>query len=229
MTRPSTKRLERLFVEEAARHLKRAWSIGPDRETPDFIVNEGTHQFGLEVCEIFKGRKGKAGSHMKTAESHTQKVIDSLRKQYEAKHEIPLRVRFLGDMSKKNVPELVSRLEAIRFAHKPIGHQVVIDDDDGLRVFVTRSYRSGWFSVNHRVGWVARNPISRIAAAIIEKSQKLPQYTKAAGEDIRLLIYANRVANSGKLLLEDRPELELRGFKAVYFFSYPESVIEFLP
>ena len=61
MTRPSAKRRERFFVEQAARLLGKTWNIGPDNECPDFIVSEGLHIFGLEVSEIFTGPQRKRG------------------------------------------------------------------------------------------------------------------------------------------------------------------------
>ena len=114
---------------------------------------------------------------------------------------------------------------------KPFGHQDCFKVDKGgakLSVYVTRALQANWFSVNDRVGWVDRNPIDRIAKAIEKKSKKLPGYKQCSGlDDIRLLLVANQIMNSGKLLLKERPALGLRGFQCVYFFSYPESVTVF--
>lgn len=82
--------------------------------------------------------------------------------------------------------------------------------------------------MNDRVGWVDHDPKKSIIAAIEKKSKQLRRYKECSGlDDIRLLIVANQVMNSGKLLLQDRPVLGLRGFQAVYFFSFPESVTTF--
>jgi hypothetical protein len=78
-----------------------------------------------------------------------------------------------------------------------------------------------------RVGWEDRNPIPRIAAAAKKKSEELPRYRATVGSDIRLLIVADRINNSGKLILEERVPLDIFGFQAVYFFPYPESVVVF--
>ena len=72
MTRPSTKRYERFLVEQAAKVLGKAWTVGPDRECPDFIVDEGPQQFGLEVVEIFTGSQGQKGSVMKRRDPRTK-------------------------------------------------------------------------------------------------------------------------------------------------------------
>ena len=228
MTRPSQKEHERFFVERAAALLGKTWRVVACI-SPDFIVTEGTQQFGLEVRDIFTGAHNRRGSHMKMAESQTQQAVDALRQEYEAITNIPLSVRFVGDMCAGNMDKVVSALVEMGLSYKPIGHQEVIDIDAGqrLRVHVTRACIAGWFSVTHRVGWVDRHPIKRIADAIEAKSKNLAKYTQTAGPDIRLLIVADHIYNSGKLMLEEPAAPDLQGFQVVYFFSYPESVMVF--
>jgi hypothetical protein len=229
MTRPLQKERERFFVERAAELLGKSWRLSLDCEHPDFIVTEGAQQFGLEVCEIFTGPQSRAGSLMKEMESKTQRAVNALRREYEAITKIPLRVKLVGNICAENMTTVVPALVAEDLASKPIGHHVVIDEDNGLRVHVTKAFRAEWFSVNDRAGWVDRDPIRYIADVIENKSKKLQRYRKTAGPDIRLLIVANRYYNSGKLLLEKRAELDTRGFRVVHFFSYPESVTVFEP
>ena len=231
MTQPSQKEGERFFVEKAAELLGKGWCLGPDRENPDFIVTEGAEQFGLEVCEIFTGPQDEIGSHMKRAESETQRAVNALRREYEAKENIPLIVKFVGDMCDENVAEVLPALDSMNLLTIPFGHQDTIVVDDGkakLSVYVTRALQANWFSVNDRAGWVDRNPEDRITKEIEMKSEKLPRYKKCTGlDDIRLLVVANRIMNSGKLSLQKHPALDLRGFQVVYFLSYPESVAVF--
>ncbi len=221
------KERERLFVEEAARLLGKTWTLWPDREQPDFLVTEGTQKFGLEVSGVFMGPQGPAGAAMKEKESKTQKAVDALRIKYEEITNIPLRVRFLGDMSADNMATVVPALVAEDFASKPILHHVKIKLGDGISVHVTKAFRAEWYSVNDRVGWVDCDAIQRIADAVEKKSKKLPAYREAVGPDVRLLLVADRINNSGKLMLRDRPELDVQGFRVVYFFSSPECVIVF--
>ena len=229
MTRSPQKEGERFYVEEAAKLLGKEWRLGPDRESPDFIVTEGAEQFGLEVGDIFTGPQDEHGSHMKKAESDTQKAVNVLRHEYEAKESTPLIVKFVGDMCDENVAAVLPALDAMNLSAKPFGHRDIIEADEGkakLRVHVTRALQANWFCV--RAGWVDRNPIDRITKAIEDKAKKLPRYKKCAGlDDIRLLVVANRIMNSGKLSLEKCPALDLQGFQIVYFFSYPESVTVF--
>ncbi len=227
MTQPSQKEGERFFVEKAAELLGKEWRLGPDRENPDFIVTEGAEQFGLEVGDIFTGPQDEIGSHMKKAESDTQKSVNALRREYEAKDGTPLIVKFVGDMCDENVAAVLPALDAMNLSAKPFGHQDLIEADEGkakLRVHVTRALQANWFSVNDRVGPVDRNPIDRINKEIEKKSEKLPRYKECTGlDDIRLLVVANRIMNSGKLSLQEHPALDVRGFHGVYFLSYPES------
>lgn len=231
MTRPSKKNRERHFAEEAATRLGKLWRIGADREHPDFVVTEGEQQFGLEVCEIFTGQEDRSGSIAKKEESDTQWTINNIRNEYEAVENVPLVVKFVGNMCAKNMAKATPALVAENLAAKPLGHHVILDLETGihprLRVHVTKALRADWFSVNDRVGWVDYNPMARIAAIVGKKSQKLPRYKNAAGEDIRLLVIADRIYNSGKLALENQATLDRKGFRTVYFFSYPESILIF--
>lgn len=229
MTQLSKKKsTERFFVEKAAELLGKSWCLGPDRESPDFIVTEGEQQFGLEVCDIFTGAQVEAGSCMKRKESETQRAVNAMRREYESKRDIPLIVKFVGNMSDKNMMAVLPALDAMNLSTKAIGYHDVIEVDEGeakLRVHVTRAPRADWISVNDRVGWVDHNPIDRIVAEIKKKSEKLSRYRESTNlNDIRLLVVANRIMNSGKLSLRERPALDTRGFQIVYFLSYPESI-----
>jgi hypothetical protein len=231
MTQQLKKNRERFFAESAASLSRKSWDLGADREGPDFVVTELKQQFGLEVCEVFTGPESRDGSAMKKTESKTARAIDALRREYEAITNIPLRVKLVGDACAENLSLVVPALVTGDFASKPIAHQAVITPNTGLRaglrVYVTRALRSEWFSVNDRVGWVNHDPMPRIAAAVMEKSKKLAQYQQAAGWDVRLLVVADCINNSGKLALEEQTPLNLQGFQAVYFFSYPETVTIF--
>jgi hypothetical protein len=101
MTIPLKKNRERFFVEAAAKLMGKTWTIGPDREIPDFLVTEGAQQFGLEVCEIFTGLQDERGSAMKEMESSAQRSVDALRREYEAITNIPLIVKLVGNVCRR--------------------------------------------------------------------------------------------------------------------------------
>jgi hypothetical protein len=227
MTRLVKKQRERFLVEEVARCLGTVWDLGPDREHPDFMVTEGNQRSGLEVCEIFTGAQSVRGAAMKARESNTQHKVDALRHAYEAAENIPLTVKFVGNMIDETLALVVSELLTRALSSKPVGHREVLDWGNGLRVRITKGLRQDWYSVNDRVGWVDRDAAPRIFDAIAKKAQELSRYRQSAGADVRLLIVADRLRNSGKLLLEQRVSLNLDGFRVVYFYSRPESVVIF--
>jgi hypothetical protein len=231
MTRPLQKRRERIFAEEAARLLAKTWDLGDDREHPDFIVVENGKRFGLEVTQIFIGPQGRAGSSLKASESKTQRMVNGLRREYEAIENIPLTVKFVGNMEPDNLGTMVPALLAQDFTSKPLGYHFVHDTTVAhpararLRVYVTKAIRPDWYSVNDRVGLVDRTPHGIIAGAIEKKASELARYKESVGTDIRLLLIADRISNSGKLTLEDDAQFDFHGFNAVYLFPYPEVAI----
>lgn len=226
MTRLSQKQRERLFIDQAIRSLGMDWTILGEREPPDFVIADGEHRFGLDVSDIFMGLQSDSGSAMKKDESDTQKILNALRHEYEAvTGSILLQVKFAGRITQETTANVISALIALDFASKPLAYQTIIDTNLGLRVYVTKAFRPEWYSVNHRVGWVERSPQKIIADAIEAKSAKLLQYQVAAGPDIRLLLVADAIHNSGKMRLPREQTFNFHGFEAVYFFPYPEEVI----
>jgi hypothetical protein len=228
MTNAFQKRLERHFAEEAGKLLEKPWTIGPDREHPDFLIREDKHQFGLEVGEIFIGKANNKGSIRKKDEAKTQKMINAARREYESIQNIPLSVKFVGDLCHENMANVVPKLVELKLELESVGHQAVISIHTGfragLRIYVTKGFRPDWFNVLDRVGFVGFDPTEQIAAMVEKKSKKLLSYRHEAGEDIRLMIVANRIYNSGKLTLKERVSFDKKGFQAIYFFSYPEVI-----
>lgn len=231
MTRPVQKRRERNFVKEAARLLGKTWDLGDDREHPDFIVVENGQRFGLEVRQIFIGRQDDAGSSLKAGESRMQCTLNGLQRQYEAVENIPLNVHFVGNMEADNLATVIPALLAQGLPSKPLGYRFVHDTTVAhpararLRVHVTKAYRPNWFSGNDRAGFVDRSPHGIIVDAIAQKATELTRYKESAGDDIRLLLIADQISNSGKLRLDGGGQFDFHGFKVVYLFPYPEDVI----
>ena len=202
------------------------WNILEERDPPDFIIADGDHKFGLDVADIFAGDQDEFGSAMKRRESDTQKKLSSLRREYEAKTGVILSVKFLGRIAPDTLAEVIPRLLALDLAAKSIGYQtafeILVGFEAPLKLFVTKSLRPDWFSVGDRVGFVTPSPDFAIAAEIAKKGMKLAQYKVLAGDDVRLLLVANRIPNSGKLGTKTETAFDFHGFKAVYYFPYPE-------
>ncbi|MGD1016274.1 MAG: hypothetical protein ABR863_07515 [Roseiarcus sp.] len=170
MTKPVQKRFERVFVEEAIRSLGVGWTIREERDPPDFIIADGDHDFGLDVADIFGGAQNEHGSEMKRAESDRQKLLNNLRRKYEAETGVNnLSVKFVGRIASDTLARVVSELVALDLAAKPLGYRKTIEIQAGfeapLKLYVTKSDRSGWFTTNDRAGFVMPNPDPIIAAA----------------------------------------------------------------
>ena len=218
------KRQERFFVEEAARSLGVQWEVGEDRESPDFLIDDGSCRFGLEVSELFAGPVGIRGALRKATESFHQKTIDRCRRAYEKERAVPLRVAILGKVTSGSMEELLTMLLCHDLESMQPGERFEVEISDQFKAHVTRALRHQWFRVNDRVGWVNTNPLPMIEEAAAKKSELLANYREAAGPDIRLLLVANRLFASGKLQLVEDSTVDTQGFRVVYFFSYPETV-----
>ncbi|MFO1125263.1 MAG: hypothetical protein U1E25_08300 [Methylocystis sp.] len=223
------KRLERFFVEEAIRSLGVSWTIHEELDPPDFIIADGTHHFGLDVADIFGGAQNVSGSVMKRAESDTQKQLNNLLRQYENQTGVSLCVKFLGRITPDALARVVPELVARNLAVESIGYQttleILVGFEAPMKLYVTKSYRSDWFAMNDRIGFVMPNPDSFIAGEIAKKSKKLAKYKSRVGDDVRLLLVANGVQNSGKIGHNTDSAFDFHGFKAVYFFPYPEKAL----
>lgn len=229
MTRALQKVREKFIAEEAARLLGKNWHfVESNRECPDFLMSEDTHEFGLEVCEIFAGISTKKGSKMRSQESSNQRDIEAVRHEYEKFVDIALDVKLVGEIGGQNLSKILAKFVEEDFASKPIGYSVRLDITDRLCAHVTRSFRRNWIYVNDRVGFFDQETAEiRIVEVIKEKSKKLQKYRGSAGSDVRLLLFSDRHNKSGKLLLKGASKIDLFGFRSVYFFSYPENVTVF--
>jgi hypothetical protein len=229
MTRQSQKSRERFYAEQAFRSLGAGWTVLPEeRENPDFIVADAERRFGLEVISVFAGNQDETGSSMKRGELITQRAIDALQDQYEASAKAKLHVRFVGAITTETMANVVRNMIALDLDSKSTGWRTIIDEQRGLRVHITKGFRSDWYAVNHRVGWIDRAPRDIIARATRVKSGNIDRYRAAVGDDVRLLLVADAVQNSGKLRLESNPGFDHLGFRQIYFFPYPEKALVLL-
>ena len=235
MTRQSQKDQELFYVRMAAKSLARTWDPILPCTQPDFLVTEGGQQFGLEVIELFLGQQDKNGSSIKRTESETQKKVNALKKEYENKTNTPLIVKLVGELSENYLNDVVPFLISMDLRIRPtayqtqfgIGYEDELSAHPALKVSVTRSYQgySDWYCVNDRVGIVSYTP-ERVYAAIEKKSNLLHKYRAAAGDDVRLLIVADHRFRSSMISILEPLARNCMGFNAVYFFPYPEDVIE---
>ena len=85
--------------------------------------------------------------------------------------------------------------------------------------------------VDDMVGFVDQRPQKMIQNIIDKKDNKISDYRKNAGEDIRLLLVAEPRLNSGKMILpEENPsKIDCKGFNKVYFLSSPNKLWQLSP
>ena len=248
MTRNSKKQNEYFFVKEAANLIGVQWELVAREESnggPDFIVHEEGNSFGLEVCEIFKGKvRPEKGSTLKEETVTNQRLINEMRQQYESVEEnVPLYVKFLGDVREDNKSEIVRILLDMKLKEKnfPYLADSILEHDPGsLKIFVRRLpdgwerdrlYRPDWFNVKDSGGWVEKDS-GKILEAIEIKSQKIGQYRKNVAKelglkdpencDIRLLIVSDHMWSCGQVKPDKELVNNLHGFNTVYFHPFPE-------
>jgi hypothetical protein len=219
------KKIERFYVEEAARFLSEEWQLTP-HEAPDFLVECSGQQFGLEITEVHIGPKTKSGgSDERRIESTNHDWLMGIRTEF-AKHSASeLRLRYNGPQSDITKQHILSALIAEDFDRKPILHRLEKSLGQSKFWATKVDYPSDWQFLRDKIGWVAQDG-KYLNDAIAAKACKLAAYRKVCG-DVRLLVIANRRVNSGKLKLEENFMPDLCGFNMVYFLSHPEGITLF--
>ncbi|SOB95022.1 hypothetical protein [Thalassospira xiamenensis] len=236
MTRDKQKKSERQFVESTAKILELNWKIIDEGEKPDFIVEHLGAKFGLEVTEIFNGPKTRKGSAIrKRKEAHRISQLRTLQQVYEAETGVKLYLRFLrspannsrGNISDIELEEVHKALLAENLESKTFGFSQMLDLPSGGKLQITIYRHSDWVIINDQVGLVLQSPAEKIQAAIDDKIGNLECYKGRAGDDIRLLIVADRRNNSGKISIPENRliEIDRKGFSTVYFLSHPYEAI----
>ncbi len=227
MTTQYQKNIELIYAEKVAELLNEPWEVEPSPDEiswPDLVVTAQSGKFGLEVRELYFDEASK-GSANKAKEKVNLKTIQKLAAAYYKKDCIPVKVDLLGDITErdkilsmltKEVPKL-SEMEQKRI--QPYSGCVAY-----LRRLPNhfREYRR-WNYVSDKVGWVRKIDKAIIDRAITIKSKNLKKYQKNIS-DISLLLVSDRTYNSGKDRLENEFACNRRGFKNIYYFSYPVEV-----
>lgn len=216
---------ERIYAETAVKLLSVDWCLVDIPEPPDFEVRNGSERFGLEVRQIFVDTETAFGSPSKRSESKNAQAISALAKWYYTSGGPPIAAKFLGSMSLVDTQVLAKSMVAVAPTY-PGPNKVL--DSRGMKVFMTPlpaswSNYSHWDFVNDKVGWSRHVTTADIQCAINRKQVNLPLY-KNKYENIELLLVADRVFNSGKLVDAIQYAISISGFRAIYFMSYPESI-----
>ena len=196
------------------------------RERPDFIVTEGERRFGLEVTNVFQDRSDENGSDLRRSEGQAQKIVADIRREYESRSGgLAIKVEFMQRPKATDAEDIVTKLLGLNLASRPIGERHTICTQAGSEIFARRYRWPEWTSIPDRVGWVVQNASEQLQACIAKKAAELPCYRAAAGDDVRLLVVADRTLNSGKLLVPSPEPIKPMGFRTVYFLTHPLEVV----
>ena len=221
--RQSIKSVERSVAFQASLKLGEEWELEP-RESPDFIVTAANARFGLEVTRCQIGRRGRKGSKMRQAESARQAWLDGIRSDYESQGGASLNLKYWGAITSKARETLLGTLLANDFSG-PVRRIRMRPEGDGASILAFETPNAHWEMPEDRAGEASLDS-SIFQRVIDEKAEKLPVYREVCG-DIRLLVVADQIYNSGKLLLEPGVRPDLKGFSTVYFFAYPRTMTSF--
>lgn len=223
--RARQKRGERSVVLQAALKLKVSWHLqADDREEPDFIIKDQRGVFGLEVTECHIGSVGKGGSKRRQQESFNQKWLNNVVSVFLREKDVNLKLDYVGPANDQGKNAILAFLEREKFEKRQELSKAVWHGER-MMVQAYRDIYSQNVFVNDRVGWVQKS-VEPLQAAIDKKVPLLTKYRQVCS-DIRLLVVADRIYNSGKMILLDGFKPDLKGFNEVYFFSYPENVTVF--
>jgi hypothetical protein len=221
MTQQQKKHLERAFATECAIMLEECWSFqGDDRESPDFIVEVDGITFGLEVVQCFIGQTNKGGSKLREKEEANNNWLDKIRAEFCHK-DMALHLRYLGQPSPTSRQELLDLLHSDAWEGRLLGYRGRWKLATAT-VYITVANVSHWECISDRVGWI-NDDGAYVQACIDKKARKLGKYQKA-NQDSRLLVVADSLYNSGKLILPDDFVPDFKGFAMVYFYTHPAEV-----
>ena len=216
---------ERIYAEAAAKLLSADWLLVDIPEPLDFEVRNGAERFGLEVRQVFVDTEASFGSASKRGESKNARAVSALAKRYYTSGGSPISVKFLGAISMVEAQALTESMVAAAPTYP--GPNVELEAQ-GVKVFMTPlpaswSNYSRWAFVNDKVGWLKEVTATDLQNAVNRKQANLPLYKKKY-ENIELLLVADRIFNSGKLVEAHHLAVINPGFRAIYFMSYPESI-----
>jgi hypothetical protein len=216
------KQIERSTALQAASRLGEAWKL-EDCLHPDFLVTTPVAIFGLELTECHIGPVRKGGSRMRKAERANHEWLAEIREKVEAATGLSLHVRYYGAATVEARQEVINAILAETQkgdAFDTLDYRFA----DG-RIWAFETPASSW-NVSSDWNGDFETDGRDLQRAVDAKVPKLRRYREQCS-DVRLLVYAQRMYNSGKLELPEGFEPELHGFDAVYFFSYPSSVHAF--
>lgn len=232
MTRQIQKQSEILYAKNLSKDMGYNWSveIPPNEDDwPDLLIKTANDVFGLEVRDMYVDESRK-GSVEKRDESFRIDLLKELANKYYEKKDVPILLEMQGPFHKEHVDKILEYIISTDFQEwETIEHDISIDANKTTlfveRLPITFRAYSRWSCMDDTIGWVERISEGKIEKLVKEKSMNINKYRKNINK-VSLLIVANRINNSGKLLLEKKRKINTHGFDRVYFYMHPvESVV----
>ncbi len=233
MTSKTQKKHEIFYASECSRLLNLNWKVSssPDEDNyPDLLIVENNSTFGLEVTELFKSTARK-GSLIKAQEQQRTSAIERLSKEYYKTYSEPIKVNFIGDIP--SIEEFCDLIDS-NVTNLSISEDIKImlpNANSSMHLMKLPKQLEGysiWNSIDSIVGWVEEISEELLSSMIEKKGGKLARY-KSNLDDVRLLIYCNRLFDSGKFILNEQNIRSTFGFNKVYFMSYPQDACQLNP
>jgi hypothetical protein len=229
------------FATEFATRMNLNWLVrASDSEgnAPDLIVATPEGEFGLEHTQVFMGKGDRAGgSPARAAEGARARRGKDILEACERKLAVTLHIQFSShvyrhtpqrefELDRLSNDQIVDAVCSLPLSGARLGDRFTVSELDRCTIWVKRAFRSRWEFIQDGVGYVAQSA-QPIEAAIADKAKKLAKYRANNLPDVRLLVVANRIRNSGKLIFPKGTKVDRLGFNRVYFFSYPDQTVEF--
>ena len=218
---------ERIYMEAANNLLGNLWNDIVNRESPDFSALRADTRIGIEVTTIYRSGTTERGSPAKARESVGARELQEIAREYYSNGGSPISVQVLGSISAKHARDTIS--SCLRnHRREEAWNRKKYSLDHGIKLYVTDipeefpDYER-WELVDDHVGHVSTASVEDLQAAIDKKGSRLRSYLQKF-QEIDLLIVADRMYRSGKLLPPESPRISNPGFANIYFLSYPDEI-----
>ncbi|MCP1242741.1 hypothetical protein GOB86_10050 [Acetobacter lambici] len=226
---------ERMFVEQASKLLDENWRLH-STERPDFIISTQVEEFGLEVTECHAGKYSKKkGSQAVREEVTRDRELQNIKQKCISIYPHIKNWRFQYVSNTGTIPEdeIIQSIKTINQDNSENSETIDIIGilkKSGLpnklgTLFISKGYGDEWIYVNDMCGWVHPSA-DNFQKCIDTKAKKISDY-KGKIEDIRLLVVADALMNSGKASLPHDFFPNIHGFHKVYYLYNPMWITEF--
>lgn len=232
MTREKQKQSEALYAANLSKDMSYGWIVDVpfnEDDWPDLMITTSSNdKFGLEVRDMYVDDSSK-GSIEKGNESFRHKLLKKLSVEYYAKRGVPILLDIRGPFYNESVGKILDYLLSVKLQEWVHTEHDIIIHNKKTRLFIERlpsdfGQYCYWKCMDDNIGWVERITEDKIEKIVKEKSIHIDKYRKNVS-NVSLLIVANRIYNSGKMLLEKSREINTCGFDKVYFYMHPIKVV----